>query len=150
MLVPDPAAAPTQVIDVRDLAAWMVGAADARIAGTYDAVGPIVTLGEWIELSRRLGGHRAAVVAALADWLLQQGVEEFMGPESLPLWIADREWIGMSARMGAAAQGAGLRHRDRAELIADVLAWERRQGLERRARGTSPAREREAARCASS
>ena len=144
MLVPDSADLSTQVVDVRDLASWLVDSAVARLTGTYDAVGPAVPFGEWIEQSRAVAGHTGPVVWADPVWLREQGVAEWMGPESLPLWIADPESEGFGARSGSRAAEAGLRHRSRHEMLTDLLEWEREQELEReRAAGMSPGRERE-------
>ncbi|MDX6257654.1 MAG: hypothetical protein QOJ11_3988 [Frankiales bacterium] len=142
MLIPDECDQPSQVIDVRDLAAWLLACARAGTTGTYDAVGPVMPLGEWIGLSREVAGHTGGVVSAPPRWLLDQGVQMWAGPESLAMWLPEPGWEGFAARSGASAAAAGLQHRPRRDLLEDLLEWERAEGLERpRKAGLSADRE---------
>ena len=142
MLVPDTPTLATSVIDVRDLAEWLLGRARNRTTGVYDTVGPVVPFAEWIALSRQVGGHQGPLATAPADWLLERGVNEYMGPESMAMWLVEPGTEGWSTRSGAAALARGLQHRPRTALLADLLTWERDQGLDRaRPAGLSAQRE---------
>jgi nucleoside-diphosphate-sugar epimerase len=144
MLVPDVPQAPVQVVDVRDLAVWLVESAERAVTGVFDAVGPVISFAEWIELSRKAGGHTGPVVTAPSKWLLEQGVAQWAGEDSLPLWLVEEGTDGWMARTGSAARAAGLVHRDYGAMLADTLAWERGRGLGRpRRAGLGADRERE-------
>ncbi|MFC6159365.1 Rossmann-fold NAD(P)-binding domain-containing protein [Kribbella jiaozuonensis] len=144
MLVPDTPELATSVIDVRDLAGWLLDNATEGRTGTFDTRGPLVPFGEWIELAREVGGHTGPVVLAPREWLEKQEVGQYMGPESLAMWLTEPGYEGWSSRSGAAAAAAGLTHRPRREFLEDALAWERELGLERERRaGLSPAKEKE-------
>lgn len=124
VLTPDDPDLPMAIIDVRDLAAWLVRCAAAATSGVFDAVGEPNTLGGLLSSAREVSGHEGPVVAASSEWLADHDVHEWMGPESLPLWIAEPTWRGFSAHTGAAARAAGLTNRPVADTLRDTAAYE--------------------------
>jgi 2'-hydroxyisoflavone reductase len=125
VLVPDAPTLCTQVIDVRDLAAWLVDAGSRATAGIFNATGTTVPLDEHLHVARSVSGHTGPVVRADPKWLVDQGVEEWMGERSLPLWLVDPDWFGFNARDNTKALRAGLILRPLERTLADTLAWER-------------------------
>jgi 2'-hydroxyisoflavone reductase len=120
VLAPLPADADTQVIDARDLAEWIVRAAEERLAGTYNAVGPITTREHVLETCRSVAGTDAELVWVDPGFLHEQGVAEWM---ELPLWLYDEQYRGMLSVDPAPAFAAGLLTRPLAETVRDTLAW---------------------------
>ena len=135
VLVPDDPDLLMSVVDVRDLADWLVEAGCRGVAGARNAFGPALPLAEHLETARAVAGHTGPVVPAAPQWLLDHGVEPWMGERSLPLWLTDPDWRGFGARDSRRAVADGLRTRPLAETLADVLAWEleREQPAVRRA-----------------
>ena len=143
VLVPDMPQLLTQVIDVRDLATWLVESAVAGRHGTFNATGEAVPLPRHLVAARTVAGHVGPVVAAPQEWLLDQGVEPWMGERSLPLWLPLPDYAGFCARDSNEARAAGLVTRPLEETLADTLAWERtRKPGRRRQAGLSDADER--------
>jgi nucleoside-diphosphate-sugar epimerase len=131
VLVPARRDRPVQWIDVEDLAGWILGAGLSGVTGVYDAVGARTPLGAVLDTAARVAGFSGRVLAASDEDLRAAGVEEFMGPRSLPLWLADPDWQAFQDRSGARASQRGLRQRPLADTMADALSWERLLGLGR-------------------
>lgn len=128
VLVPDSPGLGTQVIDVRDLAAWLVDSAETGRGGILNVAGDVVPLAEHLETARQVAGHQGPLVTADPDWLVAQGVQEWSGERSLPLWLHSPGWEGFGARGTGAARAAGLVPRRLADTLRDTLAWELRSG----------------------
>lgn len=122
VLVPDPAGLTVQLIDVRDLASWVLGCAERRWSGTYNATGDSQALAHYFEIAREEAGHTGALVAAETKWLLDHGVQPWMGERSFPLWSPGPEYRGLSTWDNSAARSAGLHLRPPRETIADTLS----------------------------
>ena len=144
VLVPDAPELLTQVIDVRDLAAWLVVAAEHRTAGVYNAMARPVPFAEHIATAREAVGHTGPTVLVDQEWLVEHGVEHWAGDRSLPLWLPLPEYAGFSSRSVDAAFAHGLVTRPLAETLRDGLEWELRQGPGRRRKaGLTPTDEAE-------
>lgn len=114
-----------QVIDVRDLAAWIIHAAETNLTGPIDAVGIPLPRGDF--LARIATGIGAACTFTWADraFLEAQDVRKWAGPRALPLWMPHPENAGFLARSPAPALAAGLTLRPLEETARDTLAWAR-------------------------
>ena len=142
VLIPDIPSDPTQVIDVRDLAGWVLAAAGRSVTGALNAVGEVVPFAAYLEEARQLTDADAEVVAVPGEWLAERGVNYWAGPDSLPLWLPPGQ-DGFMARSNDAARAAGLQLRPWMDTVRDALADERRRGLGReRKAGLSPETER--------
>lgn len=143
VLAPDAPGLTTQVVDVRDLAAWLVQAGTRGVSGVFNAVGEPLPLAAHLAVAREVAGYAGPVVPVDQEWLLAQDVRPWAGERSLPLWLPLPDYAGFGARDGAAARAAGLVHRPLAETLADTLAWELATGPDRpRRAGLSDADER--------
>ena len=125
VLTPDAPDLPTAMIDVRDLAVWLVSCAEAGRTGVFNVAANQMPLPEHLAVAQMLSGHCGQLLAAPDGWLAEHGVQEWSGPRSLPLWLHDRDWYGMNARDTTRARTAGLRSRPLEETLIDMRAWER-------------------------
>ncbi|MFI5782123.1 NAD-dependent epimerase/dehydratase family protein [Nocardia sp. NPDC051570] len=143
-VVPGVARQPIQHIDVRDLAAWIVSAAETGLTGTYDAVGPRTELDSVLHgIAELVGAPDLELVPIDPQNLAAAGVSPWAGPRSLPLWLPS-DHDGLVTHDPHPAVAAGLRIRDSAETVHATLEDERARGLHRpRAAGLSTEDERE-------
>ncbi len=116
--------ATVQLIDARDLAAWMLDLGERRVAGAFNGTAPAgrTTFGEVLEAAVAATGSGAELVWVPDERLEAAGVEPWT---ELPLWLPARgTWAVGTER----AQAAGLRCRPVAETVADTWAWLRDGG----------------------
>jgi 2'-hydroxyisoflavone reductase len=144
VLAPGDGSDPAQIIDVRDLGAWMIALAERGATGTFNAVGPAerLTTREMLERARDGVGSKASLVWVPASFLGERHVSPW---SDLPAWLPAAK-SGFASLSNARAVAGGLRFRPIAETAKDTLAWWKAQPPERRAKpraGLSETRERE-------
>lgn len=132
VLVPDAPDQPVQILDARDLAIWLVGAAGDGTTGIFNAAGERLRLGEVIDAAAAAVGFSGEQVRASPRWLAEHDVAFWAGPRSLPLWVPDHD--GMGSRDDTRILKAGLRRRPMDRMLAETLDYELSLGLDRERR----------------
>lgn len=144
ILAPGSAQDPTQFIDVRDLAEFLLTAIERRHFGIYnaDAAPGALSMGAVLRESQRAAGAESSLTWVPAEFLEAQKVSPW---QDMPAWIPARgEYAGFGRTSVAKAQAAGLRHRPLGETVRDTLAYWRQLPADRRAKpkaGIAPERE---------
>ncbi len=124
MLWPGGSGHPLQIIDVRDLANFVVDCVERRTSGTYNTVTPkgSYSFGGLLEDSTAVNpGNKGRVDAVWVDdaFIAASGVADL-----LPLYHpVTGEMAHVSSVDGARARAAGLENRPVRETIRDLMSW---------------------------
>jgi nucleoside-diphosphate-sugar epimerase len=123
VLAPGPPDADVQFVDVRDLAAFMLDAAEGGLAGAFDLVCPVghATLRDVLDACVSATGSGAELRWTTPDRILEAGVEPWT---DLPIWLPPGEAHDAMHRSDVTkAVAAGLRCRPVVDTVADTWAW---------------------------
>jgi 2'-hydroxyisoflavone reductase len=126
---------PIQVIDVRDLAAWIIHVIEQNINGNFDAVGPPtgLTIGKLLDACKKSSSSDARFTWAEAEFLKEKEVSPW---GDMPVWVPPSgDTAGFHLRPIARATAAGLTFRPIQDTVSDTLAWWPKE-VERRRRVT--------------
>jgi 2'-hydroxyisoflavone reductase len=145
MLAPGSPGDPIQVIDVRDLAAFMMKLVESRTNGTFnaDSAPRALTMGQLVNASVAASPN----AGTKAVWVSEDYLAAHWKPDDMdiPPWSPTKgDTAGFSLTSTAAAQKAGLRSRPLEVTVRDTLAWFQTLPAERQAKlkaGLDPARE---------
>jgi len=113
-----------QPVDVRDLAAFTLRAAEHGIHGSYNIAAPIgrETFGGMLQVCRAVTGSRARFIWVPDEQLVAMGVRQW---SEMPLW---RTFSGVWQVNASAALGQGLSCRPLAATVADTWSWMQNSG----------------------
>lgn len=146
VLAPGPRDRPLQYIDCRDLANWMLHAADEGISGAFNSVSKPgqATMESLLNACVAAIGSAANLVWVDPEVIEAAGIE---GWTELPVWMPpDGEGASLHDGDVSAIYATGLVCRPVEETVADTWAWLRAEGDPPPGRirhGLDPARERE-------
>jgi nucleoside-diphosphate-sugar epimerase len=126
---PGPRSRGLQYVDARDLAAFMIAAAENHVTGTLDTVSAPghSTIGELLKTCVQVTGSDAELVWLTPEQVAAAGVG---GWTELPIWVPPTgELAGLHEADTAAAGRAGLVCRPVAATVADTWAWVQAEGF---------------------
>ncbi len=123
MLWPGTPEGRTQIIDVRDLANFVVDALEQQITGTYNTVTPAgsYSMGNLLADSMAVTGAEVNPTWVSARFIEEQKLGE---GRSLPIWSSPSgEYAGVAFVSGERAAAKGLRNRPVKETARDLITW---------------------------
>jgi nucleoside-diphosphate-sugar epimerase len=125
VIAPGDPKSPIQVIDVRDLAGWIMSGVEQQLSGVFNATGPAQQLSrrDFLERSAAGIGSDAQLVWISDEFLLQHEVGPF---EELPYWVpTNPDLAGFFAVDISRALHAGLALRPLERTARDTLSWDK-------------------------
>ena len=125
VLAPGDAGDLTQVIDVRDLAAFLLDGIHRHRAGVYNLTGTPRPFGILLDLCRTATYSDAELTWVPTDRLVAAGVDPGMG---IPLWVGEAGYEAFNDVDSSRAVAAGLSCRSLTETIRDTLTWDLGRG----------------------
>lgn len=144
VLAPGTPRDPVQAIDVRDLAAFVVGVAQQNATGVFNVTGRSMSIGSMLETMCPLASRRVTLTFVDAEFLEAHGVHPWT---DMPVWCPPHgEMAGVGRVSIERALEAGLTLRPIAETARDTFEWFQSLPADRQASlraGISPAREAE-------
>lgn len=123
VLAPEKPDVPVQIIDVRDLADFIIKLMEEKASGIYNATGLDyeLTLGSMLETCKQVSGSDANFKWASVEFLKGHNVEAW---SDMPVWVPDTdEDAGFSRVDISKAINAGLTFRPLEETVRDTLEW---------------------------
>ena len=128
VIVPDDPDFPVTLIDVRDVAVWLVDAAEHRLDGVFNGCGDTVSFAEAMRVAADVAGSSVPARPVAPSRLAELGVQAWMGPCSLPLWVDDPEWRWFGVLDSTRTRDKGLTTRPLRDTFAGALDYEARRG----------------------
>ena len=113
----------TQIIDVRDLANFVVDAIEQQITGTYNTVTPAgsYSMGDLLTDSMAVTGTEVQPAWVSAEFIEAQNLGE---GRLIPIWSPpDGEYGRVASVSGERAVGMGLKARPVRETARDLISW---------------------------
>lgn len=132
MAVPGTPADPVQIVDVRDLVAFMLGLVERQVDGDFNAVTPpgAITMGGLMDTNRKVTGADTKLTWIDEDFLARQ-----LKPEEMnfaPWGPVRGEEAGGSLTGMQDSADQGLKSRPLEDVVRDTLAWHETRPAERK------------------
>jgi 2'-hydroxyisoflavone reductase len=140
ILVPGDGRDEVQIIDVRDLTAWIIRLAESGVAGTFNATGPEsrLSMSEMVQGIAAVTASSSSFTWADTNWLREHEIRPW---SDMPVWIPNdpQSYVRIDR-----ALEQGLTFRSLGETSIDTIEWHETRPEEQRTQlrsGLAPERE---------